>query len=109
MVIDIEEGAQLLEAAAALRFGQRLRATRAAKLRRRSLDYPPALSIELDGPPGAIAQVKVEPAPVLSHSQMDRTLCSVKQRSRLEQLRRGADRLSPRALAGMEVIESQQK
>ena len=54
-MIDIEEGAQLLEAAAALRFGQRLRAARAAKLRRRSIDYPPALIIDLDRPPGAIA------------------------------------------------------
>src|SRR6266404_4697783 len=109
MVIDIEEGAQLLEAAAALRFGQRSRAARAAKFRRRSLDYPPPFIIDLDRPPGAVAQVKVEPAPVLGHAQVDRTLFSVKQRLRLEQLRRGADRLSARALAGIEVIESQQK
>src|SRR5579864_7477639 len=65
--------------------------------------------IDLDRPPGTIAQVHVEPARVLGHAQVDRTLLSVKQRSRLEQLRRGADRLSPRALAGTEVINSQQK
>ena len=109
MVIDIEEGAQLLEVAAALRFGQRLRAARAAKFRRRSVDDSPPFIIDLDRPPGAIAQVKVEPAPVLSHSQVDRTLFSVKQCSRLEQLRRGADRAAPWALAGMEVIDAQQK
>jgi hypothetical protein len=40
---------------------------------------------------------------------VDRTLFSVKQRSPLEQPRRGADRLTPRALAGGEVIDAQQE
>ena len=35
-----------------LRLGQRLRAARAAKLRRRPINYPPALSIDLHRPPG---------------------------------------------------------
>src|SRR5258708_18138758 len=65
--------------------------------------------IDLDRPPGAIAEIKVEPAPVLGHSQVDRTLFSVKQRACLEQLRRGADRLTAWALAGIEVIDAQQK
>ena len=83
-MIDIEEGPQLLEAAAALRFGQRLRAARAAKLRRRSIDHPPTFIIDLDRPSGAIAQIQVEPARVLGHAQVDRTLLSVKQRARLD-------------------------
>src|ERR1700687_4250937 len=109
MVIGIETGPQLLEAAAALRFGQRLGTAGAAKFRWRPIYYPPALIIDLDRPPGAIAQVKIKPAGVLGHAQVDRTLFSVKQRSRLEQLRRGADRPSAWALAGIEVIDSQQK
>jgi hypothetical protein len=70
-----------------LRFGQRLRTARAAKFRRRAIDYPPALLIDLDRPPGAIAAVEIEPAPVLGHPQMDGTLFSVKQRAGLEQFR----------------------
>jgi hypothetical protein len=109
VLIDIEEGPQLFEAAAAFRFGQRLRAAWAAKFCRWSIDHPPAFNVNLDRPPRAIAEVEVEPAAVLGHPQVDRTLLSVKQRSRLEQLRRGADRAAPWALAGMEVIDAQQK
>ena len=108
-MIDIEEGAQLLDGAAALRLGQRLCAACAAKLRRRSLDYPPALIIDLDRSPGAIAEVEVEPASVLGHSEVDRRFLSVKQRSRLEQVLCGTDRPAARALAGIEVIDAQQK
>jgi hypothetical protein len=39
---------------------------------------------------GAIAEIEVESASILSNAHIDRTLFSVKQRSRLEQLRRGA-------------------
>ena len=53
-----------------LRFGQGLRAVRAAKTRRRSIDYPPTLIIDLDRSPGAIAEVKVEPVSVLGYSQV---------------------------------------
>src|SRR5260370_7006585 len=105
----MKEGVHLLELAARRGLGQRLRPGRGEKFRRRSIYYPPALMIDLDRPPGAIAQVKVEPPPVLGHAQVDRTLFSIKQRSRLEQLRRGADRLSAWALAGIEVIDAQQK
>ena len=89
VVIDIEEGAQLLEAAAALGFWQRLRAARAAKFRRWSIDHPP----------GAIAQVEVEaclrPRPRAGGLDALR----FKQRSRLEQVLRGAGRLTSWALA----------
>src|SRR5260370_33569736 len=105
----MKEGVHLLELAARRGLGQRLRPGRGEKFRRRSIYYPPALMIDLDRPPGAIAQVKVEPPPVLGHAQVDRTLFCVKQRSRLEQLGRGADRLSAWALAGIEVIDAQQK
>ena len=46
---------------------------------------------------------------MLGHAEVDRTLLSVKQRSRFEQLCRGAYCLSPWALARIEVIEPQQK
>ena len=42
----LKKGRNSSRLAAALRFGQRLRAARAAKPRRRSLDYPPALIID---------------------------------------------------------------
>ena len=43
-----------------LRLGQRLRAARAAKLRRRPINYTPALSIDLHRPPHFVAKIEVE-------------------------------------------------
>ena len=86
-----------------------MRTTCAAKFCYRSVYDPPALRVDLDRSPEAIAKIKVEPASVLCHSQVDRKLFSIKECSRFEKLQRGAYCLTPGALAGIEIIGSEKK
>ena len=57
---DVEEGAQPLDRSTRLRHGQRLHAGGATETNRRSVDNPPAGSVDLDGPPRIVTKVEVE-------------------------------------------------
>src|ERR1035437_2916039 len=79
------------------------------KSRRRSIYCPPTFGVDLDRPPGAIAQVEIEFPPVICDPQVDGRVLTVKQGFRLEQLHRGADGLRAGAAAGLPVIGPQQE
>ena len=79
------------------------------KSRRRSIYYPPTFGVDLDRPPGAVAQVEIEFTSVICDPQIDGSLLTVKQGFRLERLLRGADCLRARAVAGLPVIGPQQE
>src|ERR1019366_8027364 len=91
LVVDVQEAAQFVEAAAALGCGQRPGAACAMEPRGRSIYYPPTFGVDLDRSPGAIAQVEIEFPSVICDPQIDGRLLTVKQGFRLEQLQRGAD------------------
>jgi hypothetical protein len=57
LVVDVEERPESIQTATTLRLGERLRPTSATKFRKRSVDYTPAGGINLDRPPGAVAEV----------------------------------------------------
>ena len=103
-MVDVQERREFIEASAALGCGQRPGAACAMKSRRRSIYYPPPFGIDLDRPPGAVAQVEIEFPPVICDSQIDGRFLTVKQGFRLQQLQRGADGLRAGALAGLPVI-----
>ena len=79
------------------------------KSRRRSIDYPPTFGVDLDRPPGAVAQVEIKFPSVICDPQIDGRFLTVKQGFRLEQLQRGADCLRAGAVAGLPVIGPQQE
>ena len=77
------------------------------KSRWRSIYHPPAFGIDLDGSPGAVAQVEIKFPFVICDPQIDWRLLAVKQSLRFEQLERGADCLRARAVAGLSVVGTQ--
>src|ERR1035441_232622 len=77
--------------------------------RRRSIYYPPTFGVDLDRPPGAIAQVEIEFPSVICDPQIDGRFLTVKQGFRLEQLRRRVDCLRAGAVACLPVIGPQQE
>ena len=79
------------------------------KSRRRSSYQPPTFGIDLDRPPGAVAEVEIEFPSVICDAQVDGSFLTVKQGFGFEQLQRGADCLRAGALAGLPVIGPQQE
>ncbi len=79
------------------------------KSRRRSSYYAPTFGVDLDRPPGAVAQVEIEFASVTCDPQIDGRFLTVKQGFGLEQLQRGADGLRAGAVAGLPVMGPQQE
>src|ERR1035437_4494501 len=77
--------------------------------RRRSIYYPPAFGVDLDRPPGALAEIEIELSSVICDPQIDGRFLTVKQGFRLEQLQRGADCLRAGAVACLPVIGPQQE
>ena len=79
------------------------------KPRRRSIYYPPTFAVDLDCPPGAVAQVEIKFPLVICDPQIDGRFLTVKQGLGLEQLLRGADGVGARARSGIPVIAAQQE
>src|SRR5271166_6094140 len=79
------------------------------KSRRRSIYYPPPFGIDLDRPPGAVAEVEIKFPAVICDPQIDERFRTVKQGFRFQQIQRGADGLRAGALAGLLVIGPQQE
>src|SRR5271154_1505992 len=79
------------------------------KSRWRSIYNPPSFVIDLDCPPGTVAQVEIKFTAVICDPQIDERLLTVKQRLRFQQIQRGTDGLRARALAGLLIIGPQQE
>src|SRR5215469_14281249 len=79
------------------------------KSRRWSIDDPPALGIDLDCAPGAVAKVEVELLVMTGDPKVDESFRTVKQGLGFQEILGSANRLGAWALTGLAVIRAQQE
>src|SRR5215469_15412652 len=79
------------------------------KSRRWSIDDPPALGIDLDCAPGAVAKVEVELLVMTGDAKVDESFRTVKQGLGFQEFLGSANRLGAWALTGLAVIRAQQE